>query len=184
MKRKSKILVIATPLMIILLGAVIYQYGYLRVQTELTAMEDTTSVKSKTLEKYMTLIAERPRIEERLNTLRGARKAENSKMIEGQTPSLAAAALQNTIKGMITARGGTISSERAEKPMDNGKFRTITVTIDAVVPDTRALGDTLYAIETQTPYLVVRELDTRIRNFREPRDLMVKLKVSGLTGGM
>jgi hypothetical protein len=104
-------------------------------------------------------------------------------MIEGQTPSLAAAALQNTIKGMITARGGTISSERAEKPEDTGKFKMITVTIDAILPDTRALGDTLYAIETQTPYLVVRELDTRIRNFKEPRDLMVKLKVSGLTGG-
>jgi hypothetical protein len=183
MKKKSKILVVAIPIMIILLGAVIYQYGYLRVQTELTAMEDTTSVKSKTLEKYMTLIADKPRIEEKLNALRETRKAENSKMIEGQTPSLAAAALQNTIKGMITARGGTISSERAEKPEDTGKFKMITVTIDAVLPDTRALGDTLYAIETQTPYLVVRELDTRIRNFREPRDLMVQLKVSGLTGG-
>ena len=183
MKKRSKILVAAIPLMIILLGGVIYQYGYLRVQTELTTMEDTTSVKSKTLEKYMTLIADKPRIEEKLNALRETRKAENSKMIEGQTPSLAAAALQNTIKGMITARGGTISSERTEKPEDTGKFKTITVTIDAVLPDTRALGDTLYAIETQTPYLVVQELDTRIRNFREPRDLMVKLKVSGLTGG-
>jgi hypothetical protein len=58
------------------------------------------------------------------------------------------------------------------------------VTVDAVLPDTRALADTLYAIETQTPYLAVRELDARIRNFREPRDLTVKLKVSGLTGGI
>jgi hypothetical protein len=183
MKKRSKILIVAFPLMIILLGAVIYQYGYLRAQTELTALEDTTAVKSKTLEKYMTLIVDKPRIEEKLNALRETRKAENSKMIEGQTPSLAAAALQNTIKGMITARGGTISSERAEKPEDTAKFKMITVTIDAILPDTRALGDTLYAIETQTPYLIVRELDTRIRNFREPRDLMVKLKVSGLTGG-
>jgi hypothetical protein len=183
MNKKSNILVVAIPLMIILLGAVIYQYGYLRVQTELTAMEDTTAVKAKTLEKYMSLIADKPRMEEKLNVLRETRKAENSKMIEGQTPSLAAAALQNTVKGMITARGGTISSERTEKPEDTGKFKMVTVTIDAVLPDKRALGDTLYAIETQTPYLVVRELDARIRNFKEPRDLMVKLKVSGLTGG-
>jgi len=184
MKRKSKILVIAIPLMIVLLGAVVYQYGYQRVQTDLTVMEDTMSVKSKTLQKYVTLIAERPRLEQRLSALRETRKSDNSKMIEGQTPSLAAAALQNTIKGMITARGGTLSSERAEKSEDVGKFKMITITIDAVLPDTRALGDTLYAIETQTPYLVVRELDTRIRNYKEPRDLMVKLKVSGLTGGM
>jgi cell division protein FtsL len=77
MKKGSKILIVAIPLMIILLGAVIYQYGYLRVRTELTALEDTTSVKSKTLEKYMNLIAEKPRIEERLNALRETRKAEN-----------------------------------------------------------------------------------------------------------
>jgi hypothetical protein len=183
MKRKSRILAIAIPLMVILLGTVIYQYGYLKVQSDLTAMEDTESVKLRTLEKYINLIADKPRIEEKLAAMRETRKAESTKMIEGQTPSVAAATLQNSVKGMITARGGSISSDRVEKPEDAGKFKMITVTVDAVLPDTRALGDTLYAIETQTPYLVVRELDTRIRNFKEPRDLMVKLKVSGLTGG-
>jgi hypothetical protein len=84
---------------------------------------------------------------------------------------------------MITARGGTISSERVEKPEDLGKFKVVTVSIDAVVPDSRVLSDALYAMETQTPYLVVRELDTRVRNYTQPRDLMVRLKVSGMTGG-
>jgi hypothetical protein len=184
MKRKSNILLIAIPLMIILLGAVIYQYGYLRVQSELIEMEDAAAIKAGALQKYMTVIADKPRIEAKLTALREVRKAENSKMIEGQTPSVAAAALQSTVNILITSRGGTISSERVEKLEEAGKFKIITVTIDAVLPDTRALGDTLYAIESQTPSLVVRELDARIRNFREPRDLMVKLKVSGLTGGM
>jgi hypothetical protein len=38
-------------------------------------------------------------------------------------------------------------------------------------------------METQTPYLVVRELDARVRNYTQPRDLMIRLKVSGITGG-
>jgi DNA-binding Lrp family transcriptional regulator len=184
MKRKSNILLIAISLMIILLGGVIYQYGYLRVQSELIEMEDAAAIKAGTLQKYMAVIADKPRIEAKLTALREVRKAENSKMIEGQTPSVAAAALQSTVDVLITSRGGTISSERVEKLEETGKFKIITVTVDAVLPDTRALGDTLHAIETQTPSLVVRELDARIRNFREPRDLMVKLKVSGLTGGM
>ena len=183
MKRKSKILVISVPLMVILFGAVLYQYGYLRVRSELAAREDAADVKLKTLKKYMTLIADKPRLEKKLAAQRETRKAENSKMIEGQTPSAAAAALQGAVKEMITSRGGIISSERVEKPEEAGKFKIITVTIDAVLPDTRALNDTLYAIETQTPHLVVRDLDSRIRNFKEPRDLTVKLKVSGLTGG-
>jgi hypothetical protein len=184
MKPKSRILIIAVPLMIILFGAVAYEYGYMRVRSELTAMEDAAAVKMKTLQKYMSLIAEKPAIEARLAAQTDIRKAENSKIIEGQTPSVAAAALQSTVDVMITSRGGNVASERVEKLEPYGKFKIITVTIDAVLPDTRALGDILYAIETQTPYLVVRELDARIRNFREPKDLTVKLKVSGLTGGI
>jgi len=183
MKRNSKILMIALPLMAVLAGAVFYEYGYLRVRSELSVMKDITDTKTQTLIKYVTLIADKPRLEERLAASREARKADTSKLIEGQTPSVAAATLQNTVKSMITARGGTISSERVERPEEIGKFKVITVTVDAVLPETKALSDALYAIETQTPYLVVREIDARIRNFREPRDLLVKLKVSGLTGG-
>jgi hypothetical protein len=183
MKRNSPILLIAVPLMIILLGAFIYQYGYLRIQSEVTDMKDAAYIKSKILQKYVTLIADRPRIEGQLIAAREARKADNAKMVEGQTAPVAAASLQNTVKEMIISRGGSISSERAEKPEAADPFEMINVTIDAIVPDVRALGETLHAIETQTPVLVIREVDVRIRNFKEPRDLTVKLKVSGLTEG-
>lgn len=55
--------------------------------------------------------------------------------------------------------------------------------MDVVLPDTRALSDVVYSIETRTPYIIVKELDTRVRNLREPRDLMVKLSVAALTRG-
>jgi hypothetical protein len=183
MKNKSKMLFIAVPVMLILLGAVLYQYAYLPVRSELNDLEEAVSGKAKTLAKYKSVIAQKPRIEERLAALIAARKAERSKTIESQTPSIAAASLQDMVKGMITARGGTIASERAEKPEDMGKFKIITVTIDAVLPDTRALADAIYAIENQSPYLVIRELDTRIKTFKDPRDLTVKLKVSALMEG-
>jgi len=183
MRRKNRILLVALPLMIILIGAVVYEYGYLAVQQELNDLRGAVSDKSKILAKYKTLIAEKPHLEEALGVSRENRKVGNTRLIEGQTPSIAAASLQDVIKGMITARGGTISSDRVEKPEGTGKFKIISVTFDAIMPDTRALADTLYAIETQSPYLVVRELDVRIRNFKEPRELTVKLKVSGLTGG-
>jgi hypothetical protein len=183
MNRRSKVLPIALPLIILLLGAAVYQYGYLRVRGELTEMETVESAKMKILTRYMTLIADRPNLEKNLTALREVRKRENEKIIEAQTAPLAAATLQHTVKDVITSQGGSIASERVEKPENAGDFKMVTVTIDAVLPDTRALGDTLLAIETQAPYLVVRELDARIRNFRDPKDLTVKLKVSGLTGG-
>lgn len=167
--------------MIILLGLMAYDYGYVRIQAEMASMKEMEALKAKMLTRYVSLIAERPYLEKKLATLKERRKAEDSKLIEGQTLSLSAATLQETVKGIITARGGTISSERVDKPEDLGNFKVITISIDSVLPDPRVLSDILYAVETRTPYLVVKEADIRVRNFREPRELMVKLRVSALT---
>ena len=181
--KKSKIVILSIPLMIILIGLLIYQYGYLRVQAEMTSLKEERTIKTRTLEKYMNLISEKPNLEKKLASLKELRNAEEPKLIEGQTPSLAAAQLQEIVKSTVTGRGGTISSERVGKVEELGKFKVISVSVDAVIPDARALSDVLYSIETRTPHLVVKELDVRIRNYRDPRELMVKLDVSAMTGG-
>lgn len=181
--KRSKTLIVTIPLMVILFGFFAYRFGYVKVHSELVEIREAQAMKTKTLEKYVTLIAERPAIEKRLSSLAEERKADDSKIIEAQTPSLAAATLQDTVKGIIVGRGGTISSERVGKPEDMGKFKAISVTVDAVIPDARALSDILYSIETRTPHLLVKELDARVRDFRNPRELMVKLDISALTSG-
>jgi hypothetical protein len=181
--RNSRILTAAIPIVIVLAGAAIYEYGYLGVQDEVSTILEAEAVKSKTLEKYVTLIAQKPEFEKKLAQLKDQRKADDRKIIEAQTPSLAAATLQNSVKALITGKSGTISSERVEKPEALGKFRLISVSIDAVLPDAKTLADVLYAIETQTPYLVVKELDARVRNINDPRELTVRLRVSALTSG-
>lgn len=181
--KRSKTLLITAPLMVILLGLVAYQYGYVKVHGEIESIREAYAMKTKTLEKYIELIAEKPRLEKRFASLTEERKADSSKLIEGQTLSLAAAALQDMVKGIVIGRGGSISSERVGKPEDVGKFKAVTVTIDAVVPDSRALSDILYSLETRTPHLVVKELDSRVRDFRNPRELMVKLDISAMTAG-
>lgn len=169
--------------MIILMTVVIYRYGYERVHTEIATLKEGQAMGTKTLVKYISLISEKPLLEKKLASLTEMRKADSSKLIEGQTPSLAAATLQDTINGIITGKGGTISTERVDKPEDLDRFKVIRVTIDAVVPDARALSDILYSIETRTPSLVVKELDTRVRDFRNPKELMVKIDVSAIIGG-
>jgi hypothetical protein len=174
---------IAIPLVIVLLGLVIYQYGYVRVKGNIASLKESEAVKMKTLEKYTALIAEKPQLNKKLAELKDARKADDSKLVEGKTLSLAAAALQDVVKGIVTGRGGTISSERVGKPEDLGSFKVVNISIDAVLPDARALSDVLYSIETRTPYLIVKEMDSRVRNFQNPRDLTIKLDVSALTVG-
>lgn len=183
MKKRNKTFALTIPIMAVLLVVVVYQYGYLKMRGHVTAVREVETVKMRTLEKYINLIAEIPELEKRLSELNERKKIDNAKVIEAQTLSLSAASLQDTVKGVIAGRGGTITSERVEKPEDMGKFKIINVAIDAVMPDTRALTEVIYGVETRTPYLVIRELDARVRNFRNPRELMVKLRISALTYG-
>jgi hypothetical protein len=184
MKSKNKLLVAAIPVIIILAGFVVYLYWYQPIKIEMSSMkEEKEPLKIKMLGKDINLIAERPDLEKQLEGLKEERKTDNSKIIEAQTLSIAAATLQETIKALITGRGGSITSERVEKPDNLGNFKVINVSIDAILPDTRALSDLLYGVETRTPYLIIKEVDTRVRNFRDPKELMVKIRVSALTGG-
>jgi hypothetical protein len=174
---------IAIPLMVILLGIALYRYGYVRVRTELKTIKEDQAISMKTLEKYIALISEKPGLEKKLVSLTEKRKTYNAKLIEGQTSSLVAATLQDTVNDILKGRGGTITSERVGKPEDLEKFKVITVSMDVTLPDVSALSDILHAIETRTPSLVVKELDVRVRDFRKPKELMAKMDVSAMTGG-
>jgi hypothetical protein len=180
-KKKNRTLIITGPLLILLFSFILYQYVYVNIQTQVASIRENQEIKTKTLQKYMKLIAEKPELEKNLVTLKDERTADDSKLIEGQTLSLAAASLQEMVKDIVTRSGGTISSERTGKPEDLGKFKVITVSIDTVIPDTRALRDILYAIETRTPYLIIKDLDIRIRNYKDPREQMVKFDISALS---
>lgn len=178
--RRSKILALSLPLVFVLAALIFYEHVYVKVGTDLKSLREEKTMKTRTLKKYGALMAERPQLEKRLAELRDRRKLAGSRILEGHTPSLCAAALQEMVKAIVLGRGGTISSERIERPEDFGAFKIITVSMDAVLPDIRAMSDILYSIETRTPFLAVREVDARVRNFKEPRELMVKLKISAL----
>ena len=212
MKRNKRLLMLAIPVLLGLLSLVLYQYVYLDVRTQKASIREQRDAKMKTLYKYVALIAEKPELEKQLAALKEQEKALRAKFIDGEPISLASANMQGMVKGIVTGRGGTITSERIGKPEDlekapllpagpaapaakaavgkkivkpveAPKIQVLNVSIDATLPDTAALADILYSIETRTPSLVVKELDTRVRNFKEPRELMVRIDAVGLYGG-
>lgn len=181
--KRNKSAIFGIPLIIILSGFVFYEYGFLNIQAQKESILDAEKVKMKTLGKYVSLISQKEHLEKYMSRLKELRAAQNSKMIDGRTVSLAAANLQSTVRNLISSRGGNISSERVEKPEDFGKFKIISISVDTVLPDARALANIVYAIETQTPYLFIKEMDSRIVNYSKPKDLLVKLKISALASG-
>ncbi len=180
---KDKKLAFLIPLMVVLLIAIAYEYGYKEVQAKVASLKEEQREKAKMLMKYITLIEERPAMEKKLAQMKEERKADDAALIEGQTLSIVSAALQDTVKGMVSGRGGKVISERSGKPGKLGDFTLITTSIDVMLPDTRALSEIMHSIATQTPYLVVRELNTTLKDAQNPRELIVKLDVAALTGG-
>jgi hypothetical protein len=183
MKRENRLLIFSIPLMIILAVGVIYEYGIMGIQDELSSVNDLKAAKIKTLRKQMKTVSHKDDFEKQILDLKEKQKNENEKIMAAQTPAIAAANLQDSVKSIIAGKGGIINSEKVEKPEDLETFKVINVVLDVIFPDIRAVSDTLYAIETQTPYLVVKELDVRVRNNNDPKDLIVKLKIAALTGG-
>lgn len=183
MGKNSKILVFLIPVMAVLFGFAFYDYVYIPIQDERRSIEEMKEAKMITLGKYIHTLGQKTSLESAIASLREQRRAEEAKMVEGQTPSVAAANLQNLVKAIIVGKGGIISSERMEKPEDLGRFKIVTVSIETIVPETKALNDMLLLMESQSVSLFVRELYVRIRNMREPRDLMAKFKISALNMG-
>ncbi len=212
MKRNKRLLIIAVPVAVILFVFVVYQYIYVGVMSDIASIREQQDAKMATLTKYINLISEKPELEKQLAALKEQSKAQDVKLISGEPISLASANLQGLVKGVVSGRSGTISSERivkpedlekppaaqagaatpaakapavkkADKPVASLKLQVLGVSIDSVLPDTSALSDILYSLETRTPYIVVKELDVRVRNFREPRDLMVRIDANGLYEG-
>jgi hypothetical protein len=178
--KRSKLLYAAVPLVIVLACLLAYQ-RYVAVRNDLAAVKEEQVLKEKMLKKYVAIIAERPDLEKKAAELKELRKANDTNIMEGQTLAIVAASLQDTVKTIVMSHGGTIASERAGKTEDRDAFKVINVTIDSILPDVRALSDILYAIETRTPYLIVKDLDVRIRNIRTPKELSVKLDIAALT---
>lgn len=211
--KKNRLLLAAIPVLIVLTGLILYQYGYLTIKESLAQIIEEQAIKTKSLQKFLAAIAERGELEKKLGSLSEQRKNDKAKLMTGETVSLSAVALQEMVKGIIVSRGGVISSERIGKeeipvsisgpPKEEAKtlkgekgskakkekseekklFKIVNVSFDFVAPETGALRDILFYLETKVPYLVVKELDCRVRNFKEPRELMIKLDISALYGG-
>ncbi len=81
-------------------------------------------------------------------------------------PPLAAAELQQRVKAVVEAAGGTLRSTQALPPVEEGS--AVKVAVNATVSgDTDSLQKILYDLESQTPLLFVDNLDVSAREVRQ-----------------
>ncbi|MFO1420116.1 MAG: type II secretion system protein GspM [Candidatus Competibacteraceae bacterium] len=80
-------------------------------------------------------------------------------------PALAAADLQQRVKAVVEAAGGTLRSTQALPPVEEGSIVKVTVSA-TLTGDTDSLRKVLYDLESQTPLLFVDNLEVAARETR------------------
>lgn len=118
------------------------------------ALEDI----DRRLVRYERLAAARPALEKKLEAVRamGSRKY----FLKASAASLSAAEIQEKVRQIVDGNGGRLISVQAVPSRDEGRFRQVTVTIQANA-NVAVLRKILQQIETAEPYVFVDSMTVR-----------------------
>jgi hypothetical protein len=110
------------------------------------------------LVRYERLAAARPALQAKLEAVRamGSRKY----FLKASGPSLAAAEIQERVRQQVEGNGGRLISVQVAQPKDEGRFRQVTVTVQANA-NIHALRKIVRSVETHEPYVFVDALTVR-----------------------
>jgi hypothetical protein len=143
------------------------------------ALEDI----DRRLVRYERLAASRPQLQQKLEAVR----ALNSRryFLKASAASLSAAEIQERARTFIEGNGGRLISVQVGQPKEDGRFRQVTVTVQANA-NISATRKILQAIEAAEPYLFIDALTVRAQvppGFKpapgfEP-EMFIQLDVSG-----
>ena len=132
-------------------------HGYLQQQAELEHYRER-------IERLSRVAAHRDAFAEQLQQLAG-RRVLSRYVLSQRSETLAAAALQEQLKGIVEGSGGRLTSTRTMPAQRAGGFLKVSVSARMSV-DTDALRQVLYDLESNVPYLMVDELSVRSRRSR------------------
>jgi general secretion pathway protein M len=117
--------------------------------------------------RYRRIGASRPALEAERDDVR-ERLSPVGLYLEAASDSLVAAELQNRAKAAVEASGGKLTSTQILAARDEGNFRRVGIRVQMSVT-VEPLQNTLYALESGTPYLFIDNLDVRRRVQRRRR---------------
>ena len=128
--------------------------GYAEARAEIVA-------KRERLTRLYRVAALRDGLQARLSALRRT-QADSGVFLDGSTPALAAARLQDRVSRLAGQTGGEVRSVQSLKPEPGDGVTRIAVKA-RVTGDVRALQELLYALETGRPLIFVEDLEVRAR---------------------
>lgn len=174
---RERVIVLAAALMAMVF--VLFQYVIDPFLESQARIEEEIPVKRMQLEKYRQFVAGKQQAEQDLQRIENLAKRSSNKLLAGNTSPLAAANLQEILK---TLSAKNMVKIRSEKVLDSKQFDyyvQIPVQIEFMSTMTD-LTNFLYDIETYQKILTIVDLNIRVANRRDPRDVHATIVVAGL----
>lgn len=171
---------VALGLLAILL-VLIYQLTLASLWARYQALAPAISEQTKQVQRYQRLAAQAPQLRERLQRLRNDARFTDY-LVPGGSSALAAAALQQRLQDLAQAQQGKILSTRVGKPQSDDDFEQVSLNARLQI-SLSGLQALLYNLETQAPYLFVRNLHVYRQLGRKTGntdELEVQLDIDGL----
>ena len=146
--------------------------------------DQTIALNQRILLKYAEILQTRKTVEEGLAGTQKQREEIQKRLIQGETPQLGAAHLQDLVKRLAEKNNLGLRSFRNLDPKEVGSFRRISVQIEFnPLSSMQNLTQFLYELEHQEQELMISEMDILVFNPRTPNTIQGNLIISGLMKG-
>ncbi len=136
------------------------------------------------IERYLRIAKERAPLEKQLKSLKRLGPSTGG-YLDGASDTLAAAKLQNRVKGIVATSGGEIKSSQILPPRDDGNHRAINIRVQ-LSADIASLQTIFYLLESENTFLFLDNIDVRRQRARRRKNrtaddgrLTVRFDVSG-----
>ncbi len=170
---------IGTVLLILL-----YTFGILPLVEAKKNAEEEILLKKKALVRYEEYLGNRKLFEEELDRTQQQYDVIQRRLLDGETPQLGSANLQEVVRRLSEKAGVSIRSFRMLEPKEIDVYRKVSIQIDFNPNNSMLnLGQFIYDIENHEKELMISEMDLLVLNIRMPNQIQGSMVISGLMKG-
>ena len=161
--KRRKIIVVGLALLVCL--ATIYIFNSPDLSTQI--FSEDLDLKRQKLTKYRQKVLEKKFVERELLSLQNTFKRAEASLLNGKTPSLAAAEIQAIVTDITKAANVQIMTIRILQPGRSGKDMYLAIPVEVTITSTiRELTELLYKLDSSTKMLRIAKLNIKSRRGR------------------
>ncbi len=142
------------------------------------SVQEYSDAKLLMLQKQINRLSAKDDIQKRYNAVKLELERLDRTLLSGNTPPVAAAALQKLLKDTATSLNIDVKLERALSPVDAEYYLGIPVEV-GFTASTVKLQDMLVLLRKSPSLLTVTEIKIRVTNIRNPEEIYTTLVVTG-----